>query len=248
MTGPVATSRRQPLSTGLAPAVVSILAAVLLGCTPEAAGDDSPIPDEASGIEAPALPDSAAGIASVDQAQESVGQGRELPWEPGVFEAPAEGAHPVGIWIPSIEVTAPMRGLGLEDNGELEVPTMWDLTGWYVGGPRPGERGPAVIAGHVDSRTGPAVFHDLGAMERGDLAHVVYEDGFVVSFVALESERVAKDAFPTARVYGNTDRPDLRLITCGGRFDQSVRSYEDNVIVYASVYATWHRDALDAAA
>lgn len=210
------------------------------GAAPGRPDGDSPIPAEASGLDAPEPTGSAARVLSVQG-----GTAQDLPWEPNRWEAPPAGARPVGLWIPRIDVAAPMRGLGLQDDGSLEVPTAWDVAGWYEGAPRPGELGPGVIAGHVDSRTGPAVFHDLEEMARGDVVHVLYDEGSVVTFAALGSERVAKDAFPTARVYGNTDRPELRLITCGGDFDRSAGSYEDNVIVYAIVYASWHTDALD---
>lgn len=215
---------------------------LLTACTgAQASLDGSVIPDRASGLEAPAMPEEA----SRTSAWATVGGTGQVPWEAGVWAPPRDGARPLGLWIPRIEVQAPMRGLGLNDDESLEVPSEWDVAGWYTGGPRPGELGPSVVSGHIDSRTGPAVFHDLADLRRGDLAHVVYDDGSVVSFVALSSERVAKDAFPTARVYGNTERPELRLITCGGDFDRSVRSYEDNVIVYATVFASWHTDALD---
>lgn len=221
--------------------MVLVLLLALAACSPaDASFEGSAVPDRASGIEPPALPSAATSTspwASIDNPG-------EVPWEPGVWAPPRDGARPVGLWIPRIEVAAPMRGLGLNDDESLEVPSEWDMTGWYVGGPRPGELGPAIVSGHIDSRSGPAVFHELDEMGRGDLAHVVYEDGSVITFVALESERAPKDAFPTARVYGDTERPELRLITCGGSFNRAVRSYEDNVIVYATVYAAWHLDAV----
>lgn len=234
-------ARRRRFPHGPAPAVLVALLVMAAGCSQaDASLDHTAIPDRESGLAAPAMP----AAATPSSAWASVGGTDEVPWEPGVWAPPDEGVRPVGLWIPRIEVVAPMRGLGLDDDGSLEVPEEWDVAGWYTGAPRPGEPGPGVIAGHIDSRSGPAVFHRLDDLERGDLAHVVYEDGHVVTFVALESDRVAKDAFPTARVYGDTERPELRLITCGGRFDRSVGSYEDNVIVYGHVYAAWHLDAV----
>jgi hypothetical protein len=142
-------------------------------------------------------------------------------------------AVPVRIEIPSIGVRAPIIRLGLNPDRSLEVPTDFGDTGWWSGGSRPGETGPAVIVGHVDSRSGPAVFSRLGELRRGDEVVVVRRDGSRARFTVLGSERYPKDEFPTARVYGRTDGPTLRLITCGGAFDSSTGHYVDNTIVYA---------------
>jgi Sortase domain len=142
-------------------------------------------------------------------------------------------AVPVRIEIPAIGVRAPIILLGLNPDRSLEVPEDFDDTGWWSGGSRPGETGPAVIVGHVDSRTGPAVFYRLRELRRGDEVVVVRRDGTRARFTVLGSERYPKDEFPTARVYGRTDGPTLRLITCGGGFDSSTGHYVDNTIVYA---------------
>jgi sortase (surface protein transpeptidase) len=142
-------------------------------------------------------------------------------------------AIPVRIEVPSIAVRAPIIKLGLNPDRTLEVPTDYGDTGWWSGGSRPGENGPAVIVGHVDSKTGPAVFYRLGELRPGAKVVVVRRDGSRVSFTVQGSERFPKDEFPTARVYGRTDGPTLRLITCGGDFDSSTGHYEDNTIVYA---------------
>jgi sortase (surface protein transpeptidase) len=115
----------------------------------------------------------------------------------------------------------------------VEVPEDPDIAGWYTGGPRPGEVGPAAIIGHVDSHTGAGIFHRLGELRPGDDVHVRRADGTVASFLVERVEQYPKDAFPTERVYGNTDRSELRLITCGGEFDRGERSYTDNIVVYA---------------
>ncbi len=233
---------------------VRVVVAALLLLATACVGGPGTVPDEASGVAAPPLPEGAEAHASEEQAgreRPSGASGRDapspphtgdVPWTVGEWELPPEDAVPAGIWIPRIDVSAPMRALGLNGDGSLAVPDTYDMTGWYSGGPRPGVHGPAVVAGHVDSRAGPAVFSRLGQLQRGDLVHVVYEGGFVSTFVVQEKERVDKDAFPTARVYGNTSQPELRLITCGGGFDRSARSYTDNVIVYATIYASWTYD------
>ncbi len=142
-------------------------------------------------------------------------------------------AIPVRIEVPAIGVRAPIIKLGLNRDRTLEVPKDFGDTGWWSGGPRPGERGPAVVVGHIDSHTGPAVFYRLRDLDPGDRIVVVRRDGTRARFTVEGSEQYPKDDFPTARVYGRTKRPTLRLITCGGDFDQSTGHYVDNTVVYA---------------
>ena len=108
-----------------------------------------------------------------------------------------------------------------------------NLAGWYEYGPAPGQRGPAVILGHVDSATGISVFYHVRNMHAGDRVYVTLADGKVAAFAVDGLQRVAKDAFPTASVYGTAGYPSLRLITCGGPFDRAAGHYVDNIIVYA---------------
>jgi hypothetical protein len=140
---------------------------------------------------------------------------------------------PVRIEIPAIGVRAPIIRLGLNPDRTLEVPKDFGDTGWWSGGPRPGEPGPAVIAGHIDSYTGPAVFYRLRDLDPGDAIAVVRRDGSRTRFTVLGSEQYPKTHFPTDRVYGRTSGPTLRLITCGGAFDESTGHYVDNTVVYA---------------
>jgi len=152
--------------------------------------------------------------------------------------APVPAAPPVSVNIPAIGVQSELLTLGLNPDGTLEVPAPgpdYDKAAWFDGSPRPGDVGPAVVEGHVDSAAnGPSVFYRLGELAVGDRVEVTRDDGTVVAFVVYETRVVPKDDFPTLDVYGNTDGPELRLITCGGPFDSSVRSYEDNVVVFAS--------------
>jgi sortase (surface protein transpeptidase) len=155
-------------------------------------------------------------------------------------DAPAVAA-PVSVGIPSIDVTSDLMRLDLNDDGTVEVPPLEpdDKAGWYQRGPAPGAVGPAVILGHVDSAEhGPGIFFDLGALEPGDEVEVARADGTVAVFAVDKVERHPKDAFPTIAVYGNTAEPQLRLITCGGDFDSGARSYEDNVIAFATLTGT----------
>ncbi|SEP17828.1 class F sortase [Trujillonella endophytica] len=150
-------------------------------------------------------------------------------------------AAPVSVSVPAIGVTSDLMDLGLAGDGTVEVPPLEedDQAGWYAPGPAPGAVGPAVILGHVDSAEfGPGVFFDLGALTPGDEIEVTREDGTVALFVVDRVEVHPKDEFPTIAVYGNTADPQLRLITCGGDFDRAAGSYEDNVVVFASLAAT----------
>ena len=111
----------------------------------------------------------------------------------------------------------------------------YDLAGWFVGGPEPGENGAAVIVGHVDSKSGPAVFFRLRALRPGDRINVVLKNKSTVRFVVRSKRAVLKKRFPTALVFGKTKTPTLRLITCDGRFDRSTGHYVDNLVVVASL-------------
>jgi hypothetical protein len=143
-------------------------------------------------------------------------------------------ARPVRIEIPAIDLHAPIVRLGLNSDRTLEVPTNFADAGWWSGGPRPGEPGPAVIAGHVDSHTGPAVFYRIRELRTRDTIIVDRRDGSRARFTVLRSEQYPKAHFPTARVYGRTAGPALRLITCSGTFDRATGHYLDNTVVYAT--------------
>ena len=105
--------------------------------------------------------------------------------------------------------------------------------GWYADGIRPGNVGPAVIAGHVDSTLGPAIFYRLREMRVGDKILITEVGGKVLTFVVSEVRSYAKDRFPTDSVYGPTAVPELRLVTCTGDFDYVHHNYLDNLVVFA---------------
>lgn len=140
---------------------------------------------------------------------------------------------PIGIRIPVISVDADMIPLGIRDDGSIEVPADFSRTGWWADGPEPGETGPSVVLGHVDSRTGPAVFYSLTDLAPGDEVIIDRADGSSVTYRVDRIEQHSKDRFPTQAVYGDTPDPELRLVTCGGDFDRSERSYRDNIVVFA---------------
>jgi Sortase domain len=142
-------------------------------------------------------------------------------------------AAPVLLIIPAIGVDTGLESLDLLPDGTLEPPHEWGVAGWYADGVRPGEPGPAVIAGHVDSVNGPAVFYRLHDLRIGATVLVRTRDDTMLRFVVDTVRRYPKTQFPTAAVYGPTPLPELRLVTCTGEFDWSARSYLDNLVVSA---------------
>ncbi|MER7890700.1 class F sortase [Micromonospora sp. NPDC094482] len=162
----------------------------------------------------------------------------DQPAESGPAPAALPRSAPSTITIPRIGVDAKIMSLGTNPDGTVQVPPLdqAQLAGWYEPGPSPGEVGNAVIVGHVDSaKLGPAVFFDLGAMQPGDTVTVNRADGRAATFRVDSVKSYPKDSFPTELVYGPSDRPSLRVVTCGGQFDEAARSYLNNVIVFASL-------------
>lgn len=147
-------------------------------------------------------------------------------------------ANPVRVVIPAAGVDAPLTRLGLDDKGALRPPPAHetDLAGWYGDGTVPGEVGTAIVAGHVDTPLGPGVFYGLGSLTRGDTVAVVREDLRTAVFTVDAVEVHDKSSFPDDKVYGSSDRPELRVITCGGGYSEST-GYLGNVVVYATLTA-----------
>jgi len=146
---------------------------------------------------------------------------------------PGPPSPPVALSIPAIGVRTRLVRLGLDPGGSLEVPGDFGQAGWYTGGPAPGEQGPAVIAGHVDSRSGPAVFFRLRELKAGDVVRVRRADGVTLRFTVERARQYPKAAFPRDTVFGTVSEQALRLVTCGGGFDHQRRSYRDNLVVDA---------------
>ena len=147
-------------------------------------------------------------------------------------------SSPTRLEIPAIGVTSSLLQLGLNPDQTVQVPPLGkdSKAGWYTGSPTPGELGPSLLLGHVDSAEyGAGVFYKLGALHQGDTVNVTRTDSTVAVFKIDRVASFPKDHFPTLEVYGNTDSAQLRLITCGGKFDFSARSYEDNIVVFASL-------------
>lgn len=153
--------------------------------------------------------------------------------EASASSSPATDARPVSIDIPVINVHTTLQTLGLDGSRALVPPTNLTEAGWYGGSPVPGQVGPAVIAGHVDSFAGPAVFFNLKALNPGDRITVGLSSGQSVAFQVMLVKHYPKTGFPTQDVYGARPDPELRLITCGGAFANG--HYLDNIVVYATL-------------
>jgi sortase (surface protein transpeptidase) len=148
-------------------------------------------------------------------------------------------ARSVPSWvdIPSIGARSTLIQLGLDANKAIQVPPVDQpqQAGWYQYGPTPGQTGPAVIIGHIDGDHRQGIFWRLHDVKPGATVSVGRQDGRTVNFTVTKVDQVAKSAFPTNAVYGDTAGPELRLITCGGAFDSTTGHYLDNVIVYATM-------------
>jgi sortase (surface protein transpeptidase) len=197
-------------------AVAAAAAALLLSACASAARDQGP--------EAGGAPASTADRGGADAA-------RNFRSERDYQGTPA----PVRIDIPRIGVTSRLSQLGKARDGTVEVPTDFAVAGWYAQGPRPGDPGSAVILGHVDNKTGPAVFFRVRELKAGDQIRVTRADGSVVRFAVARTEQFLKTRFPTEQVYYPTLTPELRLITCGGTFDDTTGHYRSNIIVFAEL-------------
>ncbi|MFG3346668.1 class F sortase [Streptomyces sp. NPDC048018] len=152
--------------------------------------------------------------------------------------APLPRSEPVRVRIPAAGVdTGPVLRLGLQQDGSVQVPSVAqaDRIGWYDKGVTPGETGPAVLIGHYDTVEGPAVLRGIGRVHVGDHLTVTRADGTDAVFRVRRLEQVDKKVFPTEKVYGDTRRPELRLITCGGELVNGHRP--DNIVVYADLLA-----------
>ncbi|WP_308312421.1 class F sortase [Streptomyces sp. ISL-11] len=158
-----------------------------------------------------------------------------VPAGPVKGAAPLPAARPTRLRIPAIRVDAPMTPLALLPDRSLSSPPEDDrnLAGWYAGGTSPGAVGTAIVAGHVDTAVGPAVFYGLGALKRGHTVEVARADGRTAVFTIDAIEVYSRTDFPSAKVYGPSPRAELRVITCGGGFDTEAQAYLGNVVVFA---------------
>ncbi|MDO0930933.1 class F sortase [Streptomyces sp. DG2A-72] len=161
---------------------------------------------------------------SSSSSSESLRAGKHLP-----------RSRPIRLRIPKISVDAPFTPLAIGRSGQLDAPPADEvnLVGWYAEGVSPGEAGTSIIAGHVDTATSPAVFAELGELEKGDRFRVKRADRRVATFVVDSVETFEKDSFPDERVYADTPQAQVRLITCAGDYDRSAKDYTENLVVFA---------------
>jgi sortase (surface protein transpeptidase) len=152
--------------------------------------------------------------------------------------APLKSSRPVAITIPALGVRSSVVRLGVGWNRELQAPSDPAMVGWYRDSSAPGAAGAAVLAGHVTWDQEPAVFFELGALRPGQRVRITRADGRTAIFAITKVAQYDKGEFPTARVYRPVDRPVLRLITCGGRYDADSDAYEANVVAYGTLVAT----------
>ncbi|MFD5271498.1 class F sortase [Streptomyces sp. NPDC058335] len=192
-----------------------VLIAVVVGWAGPAGESSLPAPAPAVGLHAPSVP------------------------EPGATAAPHSPvlprSAPTRLFIPSIGVDAPFTDLAIGSSGRLNAPPADDtnLVGWFADGPSPGERGTAIVAGHLDTKTAPAVFAGLSTLTPGQEIRIDRADGRTVTFVVYAAENFPQDDFPDDLVYADTPDAQLRLITCGGSYDRSRQRYMENTVVFA---------------
>lgn len=222
-------------------ALLALAAAVLLaGCAGPETGSTSEPPPAATTHEEPAPdtdedPDEDSGQPTLDR-DGATGTQQHLEPEEIQEAGPAvlgEGVPPAHLQVPAIDIDEELIDLGFQPDGAMEVPTDWDRAGWFTGGGMPGGAGPTVIAGHVDSHTGPAVFFRLTELEVGEAIEVTDAEGTVHHYEVYEVADLPKDVFPTARVFGALASDELRLVTCTGEFDPVLARHADNRVVFA---------------
>ncbi|MFC7309647.1 class F sortase [Streptomyces monticola] len=143
------------------------------------------------------------------------------------------------VKIPAIQVDAPIQPVGLDAEGWVDAPPAEDpnLAGWFTGAVSPGEKGTAVVVGHVDNNAGPAVFYGLGSLKKGNRVEVKRKDGRTAVFEIYGIEVVDKNNFPGNKVYSSNGKPELRVITCGGGFTKE-NGYDGNVVAFARMVKT----------
>ncbi|MHC5797865.1 sortase domain-containing protein [Lacisediminihabitans sp. FW035] len=183
-----------------------------------------------------AISRSTSGTPSSTSSSEGAAGGIQTP-DAGPSTAPQSGIVVTHVSIPDIGVSSDVELLTLNSTGALLPPVDFNKAGWYSGGVVPGQVGPAIIAGHIDSITAPAVFANLHTVTPGMKILVSLSDGRTLTFEADRSEVAPKTQFPSSAVYGTVPTPQLRVITCDGTFNPATGHYDDNLVVFATLVA-----------
>jgi hypothetical protein len=220
------------------PAIALAVLLVLAGAVALIVAARAPGPPPQPAQAAAAAPTSSAAAAPSATSAPETSPGSS---QPGAPETGLPASPPVRLEIPAIGVKSDLLQLGLNPDNTLEVPPLAkdSRAGWFRGSPAPGQVGPSTLLGHVDSvEYGPGIFYKVGALKPGDTATVTRADGKTVVFRVDRVVTYPKDQFPTLAVYGNTDNPQLRLITCGGAFDPKAHNYLDNIVAFASMVSS----------
>jgi sortase (surface protein transpeptidase) len=220
---------RAPWAASGASALAVAGALALGGCGSAAASAHGRAPENASGSASGSAAGSRAGSSPGPTSAGAAGAAESFR-SARTYDAVAE---PVRLRIPAIGVDSRLVHLGLAPDGTIAAPARFEQVGWYAAGPRPGQPGPAILLGHVDSKAGPAVFYRLAGLRPGDAVVVDRADGSSVRFRVSGRLQVAKSSFPADLLYAPTLAPVLRLVTCGGDWDATKGHYRDNVVVSA---------------
>jgi sortase (surface protein transpeptidase) len=202
-------------------AAATVAVVGLAGCSGAAGGTAARSSAPSTSTSASPRPGAAAGLQNPDATSFSY--------------TPGQGDYPTHIAISAIGVSSGLESLAIGAQGELDPPGAAMNAGWYAKGVVPGGVGPAIIAGHIDSATGPGVFLHLNRLVPGDTVTITMKSGVVETWKVVSSDQSPKSNFPTSSVYGTTPTPALRLITCQGVFNPKIGHYDDNLIVFADL-------------
>lgn len=219
---PAAGQRQQARTTATVPATAPAVTTPIAAASPTARSTPS---------REPARSASPVAATAATTATATTAPAPTLP----IAQAKPAPALPVRLIIPKLGIDAPIESVGLAANGNMAVPSTWESTGWYNRGPRPGDFGNAVIDGHLDSYTGPAIFWHLRDLQSGDKVLVKTADGAILQFIVTGSQAFGVDSFPGQRIFGPAASPQLNLITCDGDWDSSQGQYNQRLVVFTKL-------------
>lgn len=167
----------------------------------------------------------------LDSVEKSSNTGRTKQ-ETKIIRDERVGITPIRVAIPTIDVEAEIENVGLLPNGQMEEPDTMDGVAWYELGTKPGDQGSAVLAGHVDSKTGPAIFYDLIKLEKGDEIIVTGEEGEPLTFIVQDKVAYPREEAPVQKIFGYSFRRQLNLITCTGEFNRDAGTHDERLVIY----------------